>query len=120
LIGFFRLLHFAFLLHSSCTFQRLSIKFVLPLVYTLFGDGEGWGYTVCLLFNICQSHQQKSAARMPQIFDHRSMSVSHTNRNLWHKCHRFLIIDQCLSVTPPGICGTFAAEFFSICQLFII
>jgi hypothetical protein len=91
LIGFFRLLHFAFLLHSSCTFQRLSIKFVLPLVYTLFGDGEGWGYTVCLLFNICQSHQQKSAARMPQIFDHRSMSVSHSTRNLWHVCRRIFL-----------------------------
>jgi hypothetical protein len=47
-------------------------------------------------------------------------SVSHTNRNLRHKCRRFSIIDQCLSVTPPGICGTFAAEYFSICQLFDI
>jgi hypothetical protein len=40
-------------------------------------------------------------------------SVSHTTRNLRHKCHRFSIIDQCLSVTPPGICGTFAADFRS-------
>jgi hypothetical protein len=39
-----------------------------------------------------------------------SMSVSHTTRNLQHECHRFSIIDQCLSVTPPGICGTFAAK----------
>jgi hypothetical protein len=74
-------------------------------LYTPFGDGEGWGYTVRPSFNVCQSHQQKSAARMP---------------NLWHKCRRFLIIDRCLSVTPPGICGTFATEYFSICQLFDI
>jgi hypothetical protein len=50
----------------------------------------------------------------------RSTSVSHTTRNLRHECRRFSIIDQCLSVTPPGICGTFAAEYFSICQLFVI
>jgi hypothetical protein len=92
---------------------------ILP-VYSLFGDGEGRGYTVRLSFDICQSHHQESAARMPQIFDHRSMLVSHTTRNLRHKCRRFSIIDQCLSVTPPGICGTNAAEYFSICQLFVI
>jgi hypothetical protein len=47
-------------------------------------------------------------------------SVSHTTRNLRHECRRFSIIDQCLSVTPPGICGTFAAEYFSICQMLVI
>jgi hypothetical protein len=73
---------------------------IFLILYSLFGDGEGRGYTVHLSFDICQSHHQESAARMLQIFDHRSMSVSHTTRNLWHKCHRFLIIDQCLSVTP--------------------
>jgi hypothetical protein len=31
-------------------------------VYTPFGDGEGQGYTVCPLFNICQSNEKKSAA----------------------------------------------------------
>jgi hypothetical protein len=39
-----------------------------------------------------------------------STSVSHTTRNLRHECRRFLIIDQCLSVTPPGIFGTFGAK----------
>jgi hypothetical protein len=49
----------------------------------------------------------------------RSTSVSHTTRNLRHVCRRFSIIDQCLSVTPPGICGTNAADFRSlinVCQ----
>jgi hypothetical protein len=49
----------------------------------------------------------------------RSTSVSHTIRNLRHECRRFSIIDQCLSVTPPGICGTNAADFRSlinVCQ----
>jgi hypothetical protein len=82
-----------------------------PAVYSLFGDGEGRGYTVRLSFDVCQSHHQESAARLPQIFDHRSMFVSHTTRNLRHSCRRFSIIDQCLSVTPPGICGTNAADF---------
>jgi hypothetical protein len=40
-------------------------------------------------------------------------SVSHINRNLWHECRRFLIIDQCLSVTPTEICGTNATDFQS-------
>jgi hypothetical protein len=40
------------------------------LLYSLFGDGEGRGYTVCLSFDVCQSHHQESAAQMPQIFDH--------------------------------------------------
>jgi hypothetical protein len=82
-------------------------------LYSLFGDGKGRGYIVRLSFDVCQSHHQESAARMPQIFDHRSMLVSHTTRNLRHKCRRFSIIDQCLSVTPPGICGTNAADFRS-------
>jgi hypothetical protein len=43
----------------------------------------------------------------------RSTSVSHTTRNLRHVCRRFSIIDQCLSVTPPGICGIRAADFWS-------
>ncbi len=55
-------------------------------LYSLFGDGEGQGYTVRLSFDVCQSHHQESAAGMPQIFDHRSMSVSHTTRNLRHVC----------------------------------
>jgi hypothetical protein len=71
-------------------------------------------------------HQWNSAARILQNFHYiaylgmekgrvtpsvcRSTSVSHTTRNLQQECHRFLIIDQCLSVTPPGICGTFAAK----------
>jgi hypothetical protein len=92
---------------------------VSPVLYTPFGDGEGRGYTVRLSFDVCQSHHQESAARLPQIFDHRSMFVSHTTRNLRHECRRFSIIDQCLSVTPPGICGTNAADFRSlinVCQ----
>jgi hypothetical protein len=28
---------------------------------------------------------------MPQIFDHRSMSVSHTTRNLQHVCRRIFL-----------------------------
>jgi hypothetical protein len=91
----------------------------VSVLYSLFGDGEGRGYTVRLSFDVCQSHHQESVARMPQIFDHRSMFVSHTTRNLRHECRRFLIIDQCLSVTPPGICGTNAADFRSlinVCQ----
>jgi hypothetical protein len=56
-------------------------------------------------------HQWKSAARLSQYIAYlgtekggvtpsvcRSTSVSHTIRNLRHECHRFLIIDQCLSV----------------------
>jgi hypothetical protein len=96
---------------STSLFNNTILCF--SLVYSLFGDGEGRGYTVHLSYDICQSHHQESAARMPQIFDHRSMLVSHTTRNLRHVCRRFSIIDQCLSVTPPGICGTFAADFRS-------
>jgi hypothetical protein len=69
----------------SCCWRKC-----LP-VYTPFGDGEGRGYTIHLLFDVCQSHQQKSAAQMPQIFDNRSMSVSHTTRNLRHICHRIFL-----------------------------
>jgi hypothetical protein len=86
-------------------------------------------------------HQWKSAARLSQNFHYsiilatrmshqyiphlgtekggvtpsvcRLTSVSHTTRNLRHVCRRFSIIDQCLSVTPPGICGTNAADFRS-------
>jgi hypothetical protein len=129
---------------------RIFIIHCLSVLYSLFGDGEGQGYTVCMSINICQSnqwnsaarmsqyiaylgmekgrvtlsvrgstsvsqtngilrhecrrisiihcmlvttmcHQWKSAARLLQIFDHRSMSVSHTTRNLRHVCHRIFL-----------------------------
>jgi hypothetical protein len=87
-------------------------------VYTLFGDGEGQGYTVCMSVDICQSNQWNSAARMSQNFHyiayyiaylgmekggvtlsvHRSTSVSQTNGILQHKCCRTSII-LCILVT---------------------
>jgi hypothetical protein len=39
-------------------------------VYSLFGDGEGRGYTVCMSVHIRQSNQWNSAARMLQNFHH--------------------------------------------------
>jgi hypothetical protein len=78
-----------------CYNNRMTIRGVPHwcwlVVYTLFGDGEEWGYTICPSFDVCQSHQQKFAARMLQIFDHRSMSVSHTTRNLRHVCRRIFL-----------------------------
>jgi hypothetical protein len=52
------------------------------------------GHECCkflIKINVCQSYQQESAARMPQIFDHRSISVSHTTRNLRHVCRRIFL-----------------------------
>jgi hypothetical protein len=62
------------------------------LLYSLFGDGEGRGYTVCTLVNICQSNQWNSAARMSQNFHH-TLYISDYN------------------VSPMEICGTIVAEF---------
>jgi hypothetical protein len=95
-----------------------SVSDTIPL-YSPFGDGEGRGYTVHLLFDICQSHHQESAARMPQIFDHRSMSVSHTTRNLRHVCRN--IIPQSVNCSSSSwnfneICSTDAADFLSACM----
>ena len=46
-----------------------------------------------------------------------SMSVSKTNRNLWHKCHRIFII-HCILVTKMShqckICSTNVADFHHI------
>jgi hypothetical protein len=61
-------------------------------LYSLFGDGEGWGYTVCTSVNICQSNQWNSAARMSQNFHH-TLYISDYN------------------VSPMEICGTIVAEF---------
>jgi hypothetical protein len=61
-------------------------------VYSLFRDGEGWGYTVCTLVNICQSNQWNSAARMLQ--------------NLHHTLY---IIDY--NVSPMVICCMIVTEF---------
>ncbi len=66
-------------------------------VYTLFGDGEGQGYTVCMSVNICQSNQWNSAARMSQNFHH-TLYISDYN------------------VSPMEICGTIVTEF----SLFIV
>jgi hypothetical protein len=74
----------------SSSIVMLNFRMHLP-VYSPFGDGEGQGYTICRSFDVCQSHQQKSAAQMPQIFDHRLMSVSHTTRNLRHICHKIFL-----------------------------
>jgi hypothetical protein len=97
----------------------LSVTTIYSLLYSIFGDGEGRGYTARLSFNVCQSHHHESATRMPQIFDHRSMSVSHTTRHLRHKCRRFLIIDQCLSVTPPvySLFGDGEGRGYTVCTL---
>jgi hypothetical protein len=62
------------------------------LLYSLFGDGEGRGYTVCTLVNICQSNQSNSAAQMSQNFHH-TLYISDYN------------------VSPKEICGTIVAEF---------
>jgi DNA-binding GntR family transcriptional regulator len=58
------------ILRHEC--RRISIIhcILVTTIYSLFGDGEGRGYTVRLSFDVCQSHHQESAARMPQIFDH--------------------------------------------------
>jgi hypothetical protein len=101
------------------TETKPSLTVTSERVYSLFGDGEGQGYTVRLSFDICQSHHQESAARMPQIFDHRSMSVSHTTRNLWHVCRK--IIPQSVSCSSSSwnfneICSTDAADFLSACM----
>ena len=61
-------------------------------VYTLFGDGEGQGYTVCMSVNICQSTQCSSAARM------------------WQNFHHTLYISD-YNVSPMEICGTIVTEF---------
>jgi hypothetical protein len=61
-------------------------------VYSLFGDGEGRGYTVCTSVNICQSNQWNSAARMSLNFHH-TLYISDYN------------------VSPKEICGTIVAEF---------
>jgi hypothetical protein len=61
-------------------------------VYTLFGDGEGQGYTVCMSVNICQSNQWNSAARM------------------WQNFHHTLYISD-YNVSPMEICGTIVTEF---------
>jgi hypothetical protein len=39
-------------------------------LYSLFGDGEGRGYTICTSVDICQSNQWNSAARMSRNFHH--------------------------------------------------
>jgi hypothetical protein len=61
-------------------------------VYTLFGDGEGQGYTVCMLVDICQSNQWNSAAGM------------------WQNFHHTLYISD-YNVSPMEICGTIVTEF---------
>jgi hypothetical protein len=90
----------------------------LSPVYTLFGDGEGQGYTVCTSVDICQSNQWNSAAQMSQNFHyiayyiaylgmekgrvklsvHRLTSVSQTNGILQHEFRRISII-HCILVT---------------------
>jgi hypothetical protein len=42
----------------------------LGIVYSLFGDREGRGYTVCMSGDICQSNQWNSVAQMSQNFHH--------------------------------------------------
>jgi hypothetical protein len=73
--------------HKCC---RISI--IHCILYSLFGDGEGWGYTVCTLVNICQSNQWNSAARMSQNFHH-TLYISDYN------------------VSPMVICCTIVTEF---------
>jgi hypothetical protein len=72
-------------------FHYISDYNVSP-IYSLFGDGEGRGYTVCTSVNICQSNQWNSAARMSQNFHH-TLYISDYN------------------VPPKKICGTIVAEF---------
>ena len=61
-------------------------------VYSLFGDGEGWGYTVCMSVHICQSNQWNSATRMLQNFHH-TLYISDYN------------------VLPMEICGTIVTVY---------
>jgi hypothetical protein len=61
-------------------------------LYSLFGDGEGQGYTVCMWVNICQSNHWNSVARMSQNF------------------HHTLYISDC-NVSPMEICGMIVTEF---------
>jgi hypothetical protein len=50
------------------TFIKMPVtiygKTMMDTLYTPFGVGEGRGYTVCPLVNVCQSNQQKSAAQL--------------------------------------------------------
>jgi hypothetical protein len=91
---------------------------VLVALYTPFGDGEGRGYTVCPSFKICQSKQQKSAARMSQKFHH-TLYISDYNVSPMEICgtnvadfHHILYISD-YNVTPMAICGTNVTEFSS-------
>jgi hypothetical protein len=111
--------HYSIILATRMSHQWKSAAQMLQnfhhyIVYSLFGDGEGQGYTVCTSVNICQSNQWNSAARMSQNFHYivylgmekggvtlsvrRSTSVSQTNGILRHECHRISII-HCILVT---------------------
>jgi hypothetical protein len=87
-------------------------------LYSLFGDGEGQGYTVCTSINICQSNQWNSVARMSQNFHH-TLYVSDYNVSPMEICGTivaefslfYYISDY--NVSPMDICGTNVGEFSS-------
>jgi hypothetical protein len=85
-------------------------------IYSLFGDGEGRGYTVCTSVNICQYIAYLGMEKGGVTLSVRqSTSVSQTNGILWHKWlsqnfHHTLYISD-YNVSPMEICGTIVAEF---------
>jgi hypothetical protein len=60
---------------SSAFLTRAEVPIYTPL-YTPFGNGEGRGCSVCPSFNVCPSHHWNFAARMLQIYHHRSKIVT--------------------------------------------
>ena len=77
--------------HQAKSAARMSQN-IHYIVYSLFGDREGWGYTVCTSVDICQSNQGNSVARMSQNFHH-TLYISDYN------------------VSPMEICGMIVTEF---------
>jgi hypothetical protein len=104
--------------HQAKSVAQITQNFLYSLLYSLFGDGQGQGYTVCMSVHICQSNQWNSAAWMFQNFHYiayyiaylgmekggvtlsvrRLTFVSQTNGILRHECRRISII-HCILVT---------------------
>jgi hypothetical protein len=112
---------------TNCT------EFLLySLLYSQFGDGEGRGYTVCMLVDICQSNQWNSVAWMSQNFNYIvyslfgdgegraytvCTSVDICQSNQWNSAarmsqnfHHTLYISD-YNVSPMVICCTIVTEF---------